>query len=179
MNEYSSVSKIFLTGFSGSGKSTLAPLLASRFGYHSRDIDTELEHYEGASCNEVIQRCGLAYFRIREKGLIYDIIEKEERCVVALGGGAVTIDGIIPHLRKNVLVVWIQVKLEEIINRLRSKNDRPLLQGKTEEELSLFLCQRESYYRQVAHLAVDVSGLSVEKTVDKLHDSIVTFLGQK
>ncbi len=179
MNEHSPLSKIVLTGFSGSGKSTIAPLVASRLGYRCRDLDSELEQSEGESCSELIQKYGLAYFRLRERDLIYKMIGDAEQYVIALGGGAVTIDGIIPFLRENALVVWIQVKLEDVVNRLRSKSDRPLLQGKTRKELSLFLSQRESYYRQAAHLAVDSSSLTVKQIVDRIHDFIASSSDQE
>ncbi len=160
--------RIFLTGFSGSGKSTLAPLLAARLGYACLDTDAELEKKEGLPCAEIIRSKGLACFRSLEESLILALLDEDRCCVVALGGGAVTMEGMIPRLRQGGLVVWVQVKLEEILDRLRSQNDRPLLQNKSVEEVQLFFRQREACYRQAAHLALDLSGLPPDSGADRL-----------
>jgi shikimate kinase len=168
--------KIFLTGFSGSGKTSVAPLLAAYLGYRLCDIDSELELRQGASCTEMIQERGLPHFRTLERTLLLEISQDHsDRCVVALGGGAVTIPDIIPLLRENGLVLWLQIALPDILERLGSRDDRPLLQKKTEEDIAYFLDHRDSFYRAAAHLIVDVSGLDLQTTFQKILQSIIGY----
>jgi shikimate kinase len=63
--------------------------------------------------------------------------------------------------------VWLYCPLEEIVNRLKkdekSSDYRPSLTGLgLIEEVSHVLSLREPLYREVAHIAVDVSNKSPE-----------------
>jgi shikimate kinase len=168
--------RIFLAGFSGSGKTSIAPLLATHFGYALYDTDLEIERCRGVACTEIIEREGLSAFRILEKNLLLEIVTRRPAgCVIALGGGAVTIPEVIPLLRRNGLVVWLRIGVEEILARLGSCHDRPLLRSKSREEIDRFLLEREKFYRQSAHLTVEVSGDSLTSVMPKIIESIAGY----
>lgn len=168
--------KIFLTGFSGSGKTSIGPLLARHLEYDFRDTDSEIEKRCRTTCTEIIEQRGLPCFRSLEKDLLLELLaDRSLSCVVALGGGAVTIPGLIPLLRENGWVVWLRLGLSEILTRLAAYQDRPLLRKKTEAEIARFLAEREVFYRRAAHLTVEVGGLDVETARQKVMESLAGY----
>jgi shikimate kinase len=84
------------------------------------------------------------------------------------------IEGAMDHMLKNGTVVWLDLPLKMIIDRLKQKKDRPLLQGKKVEELEAFIkahfAERQSQYAK-AHIKFDASDLNSEK-LHRLHEEI-------
>ena len=81
--------KICLAGFMACGKSTVGRCLASRLGCRFLDLDAYIVEREGRSIPEIFLE-GEAVFRQREyEALVAALDEaKDERLVLALGGGA-------------------------------------------------------------------------------------------
>ncbi len=80
--------RIFLIGFSASGKSTVGPLLAARLDYKPVDSDAEIERLQGVSCQSIIKRKGIDYFRQCEVSVLDKWCREDTGGIVAaLGGG--------------------------------------------------------------------------------------------
>lgn len=163
---------IFLTGFMGSGKSTVGPLIAKALGFSFVDLDEEIENHEGQSIEEIFQVSGEQHFRSIERSYLQRFIESDET-VFALGGGTVTIEGLIPDLRCRGYLVYLKTDADELVPRLQGHSHRPLLQGSEGETLGEaelhrkiipLLQQREVYYRQ-ADIIIETTGISVEAVV--------------
>ena len=146
---------IFLTGMMGCGKSTMGRRLAGLLGAPCVDLDEEIERYEGRSIPEIFAASGDAGFRLCETGALRRICAGET-CIVATGGGIVTREENIALMRETGLVVWLCRPLDTIIAGVR-QDTRPNLAGNKEERMRTLYAQRETLYRQAAHLVFDNS----------------------
>ncbi len=133
MSEYR---RIVLVGLSGSGKSTVAALLADALGWRAVDTDVLLERQAGKPIPRVFAEDGEPTFRALEAAALADAC-REDRAVIATGGGVVTVEANWPMMRRDALVVHLDASPETLLARLeehaRSAGDdvaaRPLLAG--------------------------------------------------
>ena len=84
--------RIVITGFMGAGKTTLARELARVLACDAIDLDEFITAREGRSPRELIDREGEAAFRAIESRALGDVLVTKAARVVALGGGAWTIE---------------------------------------------------------------------------------------
>lgn len=170
---------IFLTGFMGSGKSTVGPLIAKALGFLFVDLDNEIEQHEGQSIEEIFQLSGERHFRSIERMHLLRMIEEDET-VFALGGGTVTIEGLIADLKSSGIIVYLKTDVDELVPRLRGHSHRPLLQGAKGETLGeaelhrkigLLLEHREEFYRQ-ADVIVETTRKPVAMVVETVLNAL-------
>src|SRR3981081_610280 len=84
--------RIVLVGFMGSGKTTVAEALARQLGWQAIDLDSFIAEREGRSPAEIIAQSGEPAFRQIETDALVAVLRKKEVRVIALGGGAWTIE---------------------------------------------------------------------------------------
>lgn len=145
---------LYLTGFMGSGKTTVGWLLARELGWQFVDIDAEIEREQQKTIASIFAEHGEAVFREIESGVIRSriaAIEAGEPSVVALGGGAVTVEHNWELIERNGITIWLDCPLERIRGRIPANGDRPLAQDKAQFE-RLFEVRRPLYAR--AHFAI-------------------------
>jgi shikimate kinase len=70
-------------------------------------------------------------------------------------------------LRELGTVVWLRGHLEELCQRAQRGGERPMLAGRTPEDIQALYSAREPYYAQ-AHLSVDTTGLGPDQVVARL-----------
>jgi shikimate kinase/3-dehydroquinate synthase len=133
-----------LVGFMGAGKTTLAGPVAARLGRPARDLD------ENAS--ELIQAMGLEAFRALEEGTTCEALDRGERSVYALGGGAVTSEIVREALRAHAFTVLLDVDADTAWERVRG-TDRPLAQE--EAAFRRLFEERRHLYRNLADAVAD------------------------
>jgi shikimate kinase len=85
-------SHVLITGFMGSGKSTVAAALARALGYPVIDLDDHIAEREGRTAQIIIDQEGENSFREVETRALQDALERRTESVIALGGGAWTLD---------------------------------------------------------------------------------------
>jgi len=146
--------KVFLTGFMGSGKTTFGRLLAKELSYVFIDLDEEIEKKTGTSVPSIFNTRGEKTFRQIEREVLAEFF-KLENAVIACGGGTPAYSDNIIEMNKNGITVFLKVGFEELVNRLSPNlNRRPLVQGKTGNDLKLFISdllkKRNVFYRQSA-----------------------------
>ena len=94
-----------LTGFMGAGKSSAATELAAALGGAALDSDNALEAELGEPIAAYFEREGEAAFRDREERLVLgQLAAARENDVLALGGGAITTDGVRAAVAGHTLV---------------------------------------------------------------------------
>ena len=170
---------IFLTGFMGSGKTSVGILLADLLKVDFFDTDGLIIRDQKMSVNEIFKRYGEEFFRNRETEALRILGNKPPgTCVVSTGGGAVLREENIAAMRKNGLVVYLDVSAEEAYRRIKYKKNRPLLRVadpcKVIREL---LQERRPFYRQ-ADLEVDSSGKTVEEIAQEIFGTVVLRSGR-
>jgi len=125
--------KIYLIGFMGAGKSTVAPLLADKLDMEWVDTDNLIKEKEGLSIPEIFEYYGEARFRELEREIIKKVSESGSK-VVAVGGGAPMDETNWKRMKSTGKVVYLEIGPEEVLGRIGSDGNRPLLSGLSEDE---------------------------------------------
>ncbi|MDA0674248.1 MAG: shikimate kinase [Cyanobacteria bacterium] len=158
---------LYLVGMMGAGKSTLGQVVAQRLGYHFLDTDTVIESVAQRPITEIFATDGEAAFRALETAVLQQVVAYT-RSVVATGGGMVLRRENWGLLRHGV-VVWLDVPLTVLTQRLQRDQSRPLLQRPDwQAHLANLMAQRRPLYQEAdIHLTVP-GGESVEAVGDRL-----------
>jgi shikimate kinase len=119
---------IIIIGFMAAGKTTVAAALAERLGCGLIDLDQFIEGREGRSIRAIIDEDGEKAFREIESQALDDALKTNSPCVIALGGGAWTIERnralINEHTRSTV---WLDAPFDLCWRRIEDGiNIRPL-----------------------------------------------------
>jgi shikimate kinase len=174
---------IFLTGFMGSGKSTIGPPVARALGYAFIDLDNAIETGEGKTIEEIFVASGEPLFRSLEQKYLQQLIGEADS-VFALGGGTVTVPGMIPFLKSMGVLVYLRTDADGLVPRLRGHSHRPLLHTSDDKapgdaelyrRISSLLDQREAYYRK-ADIVIETSGVPVPTVIENVLKSIAEFV---
>jgi shikimate kinase len=158
--------RIFLVGYRGAGKTTVGPVLATKLGWRFADCDDEVERAAGRTVAELFRDEGEAGFRGRESAALNDLC-RQDRVVVATGGGAVLGESNRTAMTRAGFVVWLTAPADVLHRRLTrdptTAARRPALTTGGFEEVANLLAVREPLYRAVADLTLDSSDRSPEE----------------
>lgn len=144
--------RIYLIGYMGSGKSTVGKQLAAELNLAFIDMDDYIEERNFKTIPSIFAEDGEPAFRKMEQRALLELSEFED-VVIATGGGAPCFFDNIDVIKRTGKSIYLKGSPRIIAERLRqSKIDRPLIKGKTYEELVAFidktLHQREKWYLQ-------------------------------
>ncbi|MFQ5570316.1 MAG: shikimate kinase [Rhodothermales bacterium] len=166
--------RIYLTGFMGSGKSTIGSILANVLGYAFLDLDHVIAARVGKSVPRIFAEEGEAVFRALEADCLRRTATNRQ-VVVAVGGGALTVEKNLQWALAHGTVVYLHVPLDQLVQRLlRGRTVRPLLldeEGQVlpyailREKIKGLMDRREPFYQR-AHLVVETGRERVGLTVD-------------
>ncbi|AET66679.1 shikimate kinase [Desulfosporosinus orientis DSM 765] len=160
---------IVLIGFMGTGKSTVGKRLAQSLAWDFVDTDYEIGAVTDLSVSEIFRRYGETRFR-SEESIVVDRISRQERLVIATGGGTALNPANWSALAENGVIIALHATLDAILARIGHKNDRPLLKGPKEAIEKLWI-ERQKCYAQADYI-VDTS----QKTVDEVVREILALL---
>lgn len=162
---------IVLLGFMGTGKTTIARRLSEILGFKYISSDDLIEKREKRTINEIFASSGEEYFRKVEKEIIKEISEKDNQ-VIDAGGGVVLDPENIDALRKNGILICLTARPEIIFERVKDKNDRPLLNVPDRlERIKQLLEFRKPFYERADYF-IDTSDLDVNEVVKKILEII-------
>ena len=155
---------VVLVGMMGSGKTAVGKALAARLGVAFLDSDAAIEEAAQASIAEIFARDGEAFFRDREAEVIARLLSGAP-AVVSTGGGAFLAERNRAAIVARGVSVWLDVPLEQLWERVRHKETRPLLRtADPRGTLEQIYEARVPVYR-LADLRVGArAGFSVEET---------------
>lgn len=166
---------VYLVGPMGSGKTTIGSRLASRLGFTFYDCDHEIEARTGASVNLIFEIEGESGFREREHRMLEELTAREG-VLVATGGGAMTEESNRALLRNSGIVVYLQTPVEHQLQRLRRDKSRPLLQTEDRRSrLEEMARVRNPQYESVAHLVFPARSRSIDRAVNQIYKSILSY----
>ena len=155
--------KLYLVGFMGAGKTTVARSLARRIDWKFEDIDERIESVERRTVSSIFAHSGESHFRDVERRVLLDLLP-ERHIVIATGGGTF----VDPENRALMLsdgaVVWLDVPLTRVIERVPADGRRPLAADRTQME-QLFDRRQQAYAQ--AHVRVDATR-PVSEVVERL-----------
>jgi len=155
----------------GSGKTTVGELVALRRARPFVDLDDAIEASTGCTVPDLFHRVGEAGFRELEAVVLADTIATEPRAVVASGGGVVlSPDNRLLLARPDVRTVWLRAAPATLGRRVGAGHGRPLLEDDPIAGINRLLTERESLYREVADLIVEVDDLGAGAVADCLAD---------
>jgi shikimate kinase len=158
---------IYLVGFMGTGKTSVGRQLAKEKGLNFVDLDELIEFKEQRRIVDIFAKDGEAYFRKIEKKALKQVAT-QKKFVVACGGGVVLDKDNIRLMKKTGMMVCLHATAEDILRRVSTNKDRPLLNvGKPKKRIELLLKMRAPYYIQ-ADKTIDTSNFSVEQVVKKI-----------
>ena len=145
--------KVFLIGLPGSGKTTLAKQVSEELNFQYFDLDDEIEKSAGLKVGDIF-KTGETEFRKIETEILNKVIQKGANFILATGGGAPCFNDNISLMKKSGTVIFLDVPLDEIVNRISKQNiNRPLLTGDVRERIQKLREQRINIYKQ-AHFTL-------------------------
>lgn len=138
---------IYLVGMMGAGKTTVAQQLAAALGYGYFDTDALIEQAAQQSISQIFAESGEPVFRQLETNTL-EALSPLLRCTIATGGGIILKPENWGYLRNGV-VVWLDVPVDVLHERLVSDTTRPLLQtGELRARLERLDHDRRTLYAQ-------------------------------
>ena len=156
----------------GSGKTTVGRQLALALGRTFYDLDWYIEMRYHRSVPQLFEERGEEGFREIERNMLHEAAEFED-IVLSCGGGTPCFFDNMDYICSVSESVYLKATPEVLTQHLKMRRvERPLLNGKSEEELFDFvrtsLKEREPYYLKAKHV-IDVTLLD---NYDKLQTSV-------
>lgn len=170
--------KIFLVGYMGCGKTRMGKSLSSKLERPFIDLDHLIEHTQNASIPEIFAAKSESGFREIER----DTLQKSaiaDNTIVSTGGGAPCFYDNMEWMNRNGITIFINPPVKVLADRLiNAKTERPLIKGKSYEELTAFieekLKERRPFYEK-AHITLHGVDLTADDVITALKEKGVYF----
>lgn len=126
---------VVMVGMPGSGKSTIGVILAKSLGFDFVDTDLVICKREGKKLQEIIDTEGLERFLEIEQQVGEEI--SPVNSVVATGGSMILSDEAMKNLKKDGIVVYVEVPLKILKKRITNMKTRGIAfkKGETLEDI--------------------------------------------
>lgn len=138
----------------GCGKSTVGKNLARKTGRKFIDMDVYIENKQDMTVSEIFDKYGEQGFRDIEHEVCKELAGMSN-LVIASGGGAFTFDRNVKAFKGKDTIVFLDVPLRVIKQRLKNDTRRPLLQRPDKDRVMEELYnKRLPVYRAAADIVV-------------------------
>ena len=149
------MTRIFLIGYMGAGKTTLGKAFARAMGLTFIDLDWYIEERFHKTIRELFTERGEDAFRDLERRMLHEVGEFED-VVISVGGGTPCFFDNVDYMNSVGETVFLDVDIRVLFRRLKiAKHQRPLLDGKSDEELMQFIQEalqnRLPFYTRAKH----------------------------
>ena len=160
--------RIYLIGYMGCGKSTVGKRLAKHAGLQFIDMDHYIEKRNCKTVPQLFEEFGEEGFRKRERKALEELSEFTD-VVIATGGGAPCFFDNIDLMNRTGKTIYLNIDPKILASRLlKSKTERPLIKGKSKEDLIDFidetLKKRNAFYKQ-AHYEITQPDVDLDEVV--------------
>ena len=164
--------RIILIGYMGSGKTTVGKALSKDTGMMFYDLDWYIESRMRKSVPQLFAERGEDGFRKLEYNMLHEVAEFEN-VIISCGGGTPCFFDNMDYLNEQGDVLYLKATPDVLYRHLlMAKVERPLLKGKSPEELIAYITEhlkeREPFYSK-ARYTLDVSLLD---NYDKIQISV-------
>lgn len=169
--------RIILIGYMGSGKTTVGKALSKETGMMFYDLDWYIESRMHKTVSQIFAEKGEEAFRQLEYNMLHEVAEFED-VIISCGGGTPCFFDNIDYLNGQGDVCYLKATPEVLYKHLlMGKVERPLIKGKSPEELIKFITEqvgkREEFYTK-ARYTLDVSLMDsfekIQLSVDALRE---------
>lgn len=148
--------RLFLIGFMGSGKSTMGRALASQLDLTFIDLDSFLEEKYFKTIPQIFAEEGEEGFRRKERNVLEEVCLFDD-VIVATGGGAPCFFDNMDLMNNSGYCIFLDVHISSLVNRLlHARIERPLIKGKSPEELEAFIGmtmeKRRPFYEKAKYI---------------------------
>lgn len=164
------MTRIILIGYMGSGKTTLGKALSKDLGLPFFDLDWYIENRFCRTVSQLFAERGEDGFRQLERAMLHEVAEFEN-VVIAAGGGTPCFFDNIDYMNCQAQTVYLKTTPEVLFKHLHmGKQKRPLLSGKTDEEMRAYivesLAHRAPFYEK-ANYILNTELLDTHKQIQK------------
>ena len=161
---------IVLIGYMGAGKTTLGRALSQSLQVDFIDLDWWIENRFHKKIPDIFAEKGEAAFREVERKMLHEVAEFEN-IVLSCGGGTPCFGDNMEYMNSVAETVYLRATPEVLQTHLgMGKSIRPLIQGKTPDELHDFIIQslkeREPYYLQAKHI-LDINVIRTKEHIQE------------
>lgn len=156
--------KIYLVGFMGCGKSAIGRRLSYFLKLPYYDMDTEIVRQQGMTIPEIFEKYGEERFREIETEFLESF--RDERCIIATGGGVAMNENNRRIMRRTGLVFFLDATFNDIYIRIRHDKNRPIVQRSTREQLEELYTTRRKFYNESTHIHVLTEGRTLRQIVE-------------
>ena len=140
----------------GCGKSTMGRSLASQLNLTFIDLDSFLEEKYFKTIPQIFAEEGEESFRRKERKVLEEVCSFDN-VILATGGGAPCFFDNMELMNESGFCVFLDVDISSLVSRLiHAKTERPLIKGKSPEELHVFieglLAKRRPFYEKARYI---------------------------
>lgn len=165
--------RIYLVGYMGCGKSTIGRKLADLLSLNFIDLDKYIEERYFKTIPVIFEEEGEKGFREKERLSLSEVSQFED-IVVGTGGGSPCFFDNMEVMNQSGITVYISPDIETLANRiLKSKTERPLIAGKSREELIAFINEalkmRSPFYEKAQIIIHGENNLHPESVVERIN----------
>ena len=160
---------VILIGMPGSGKTTIGTELSEKIGYGYVDSDSVIVAREGKRLNEIIADVGREKFLDIEAKVNSEICA--DRCVIATGGSVIYREKAMEKLKAMGKIVYLKLSYESIASRLGDLQKRGVALKDGFTLMDLYR-ERTPLYEKYADISVDLTGLDVQRSVEKVAEAL-------
>lgn len=166
------MTRIILIGYMGAGKTTVGKALSKDLGIMFYDLDWYIETRMHKTVAQIFAERGEDGFRQIERNMLHEVAEFED-VIISCGGGTPCFFDNMEYLNQQGDTVYLQASPEVLAAHLKmGKGVRPLLVGKTDEELKQYIIdsleKREQFYSQAKHII----NIDVMDNFDKINNTV-------
>ena len=171
------MTRIFLIGYMGAGKTTVGKALSKELGIAFYDLDWYIESRRHKTVPQLFSELGEEGFRKIEYNMLHEVAEFED-VIISCGGGTPCFFDNIDYMNQQGQVVYLKATPDMLYKHLlMAKVERPLLKGKSPDELTAYirehLQEREPYYSK-ARYVFDISLMDnfekIKTTIEKIRE---------
>ena len=116
---------IVIIGMPGAGKSTMGVILAKTLGRNFTDTDIVAQETSGRLLQDIIDDEGTGAFLETEEKTIRSL--HRDNAVIATGGSVVFSEKAMEHLKKDGVVIYLNISFEEMVRRLNNITTRGIV----------------------------------------------------
>tara|TARA_B100000945_G_scaffold192124_1_gene154336 strand:- start:3320 stop:3832 length:513 start_codon:yes stop_codon:yes gene_type:complete len=157
---------IVLIGMMGSGKSSIGKLLSKEMNLEFIDIDRKIEMIEDSTISDIFKKKGENYFREIEKTISIDNLKLKNK-IISLGGGGFINNSIRKQCSKNCSTLWLNWKMETLMQRINNSKKRPLAMRLNSFEMKKLINERAKIYN-LSDYKINCDKLDKQQIVKKI-----------